>query len=124
MRRARHSTTLLLLVASVVPVAAQQLDAKNWGQGTPGVELGVHEGTRQRTSKGTILCTTSSAKDFLMALFTRFGTGSRTSRPSLLSKESVSTSVVCWSAPGNLVIAPAMGRTIPLTSRPLPLWAK
>ena len=55
MRRARQSTTLLFLLASVVPVAAQQLDAKNWGQGTPGVELGVHEGTRQRTSKGTIL---------------------------------------------------------------------
>jgi len=55
MRRTQQSTTLLFLLAAVVPVAAQQLDAENWGRGTTGVELGLHEGPRQRTSKGTIL---------------------------------------------------------------------
>jgi hypothetical protein len=55
MRGTRRSTTLLILLASVVPAAAQQLNADNWGKGTPGVGLTLHEGPRQHTSKGTIL---------------------------------------------------------------------
>jgi len=46
------SATVLTLA---LPLAAQQLDANNWGKGTPGVTLIAHEGPRQRTSNETVL---------------------------------------------------------------------
>ena len=55
LRRMRHLIALLFLLTSVVPGAAQQLDANNWGKGTAGVMLVAHEEPRQHTAKGTIL---------------------------------------------------------------------
>src|SRR5271165_4666298 len=55
MRGIRRSTTILILLVSVVPAVAQQFNADNWGKGTSGVEMTLHEEPRQRTSKGTIL---------------------------------------------------------------------
>jgi hypothetical protein len=45
----------LLLGASCISLAAQQVDEAQWGKNTPGVQLATHEGPRQRTSSGTIL---------------------------------------------------------------------
>ena len=44
----------LLVLASVLPLAAQ-LDANNWGKGSPGVTLVAHEEPRQHTAKATVL---------------------------------------------------------------------
>jgi hypothetical protein len=44
----------LLVLASVLPLTAQ-LDANNWGKGSPGVTLVAHEEPRQHTAKGTVL---------------------------------------------------------------------
>lgn len=46
---------LLLGLCSGLLVAAQQLNVNNWGKGTPGVTLVVHEGSREPSEKGTIL---------------------------------------------------------------------
>ncbi len=46
---------LLLTLTLSSPFVAQQLDANNWGKGTPGVTLIAHEEPRQRTTKGTVL---------------------------------------------------------------------
>lgn len=36
-------------------LAAQQLDARNWGKNSPGITLQLHEGPRQNTPQGTLL---------------------------------------------------------------------
>ena len=36
-------------------VAAQQLEAKNWGRNSPGITLALREGPRQKTAQGTLL---------------------------------------------------------------------
>ena len=41
--------------ASLSRVAAQQLDAKNWGKNSPGISLALREGPRQKTAQGTLL---------------------------------------------------------------------
>jgi hypothetical protein len=46
---------LLIGLAYVTPVAAQQLDANKWGKGSPGVTLVAHEGSREPSEKGTVL---------------------------------------------------------------------
>lgn len=46
--------TSLLLIVSVLPLAAQ-VDANNWGKGTSGVTLVLHEGPRQHLSGGTVI---------------------------------------------------------------------
>jgi hypothetical protein len=35
--------------------SAQQLDAKNWGNNSPGITLALREGPRQKTAQGTLL---------------------------------------------------------------------
>jgi hypothetical protein len=50
-------TQLLVLLLGLVcgtPVAAQ-LDANNWANGTPGVTLVAHEGSREHSERGTVL---------------------------------------------------------------------
>jgi len=36
-------------------IAAQQLDAKNWGKNSPGINLELREGPRQKTAQGLLL---------------------------------------------------------------------
>jgi hypothetical protein len=36
-------------------IAAQQLDAKNWGKNSPGITLALREGPRQKAAQGTLL---------------------------------------------------------------------
>src|SRR5208283_3496305 len=54
-RQLRLAIILATVLTSTLPLAAQQLDANNWGKGTPGVTLVAHEGPRQQTSSGTVL---------------------------------------------------------------------
>jgi hypothetical protein len=55
MRAIPQSLTLILGLACGIPVAAQQLDANNWGKGNPGVTLIAHEGPREHSERGTVL---------------------------------------------------------------------
>jgi hypothetical protein len=41
--------------AMLSQIAAQQLDAKNWGKNSPGITLALREGPRQKTAQGTLL---------------------------------------------------------------------
>ena len=54
MKSMRWLVLLLVALVAVRPLAAQ-LDANNWGKGTPGVTLVAHEEPRQHTSGGTVL---------------------------------------------------------------------
>jgi len=55
MRATAKSLALILGLSCGIPVAAQQLDANNWGKGTPGVTLIAHEGPREHSERGTVL---------------------------------------------------------------------
>jgi len=55
---------ILLLCATITPLAAQQVDETQWGKNTPGVELATHEGPRQRASSGTLLIYNILGKGF------------------------------------------------------------
>jgi len=46
---------LVLLLGCEAAIGAQQLDAKNWGKGTPGVTLVAHEESREPSERGTVL---------------------------------------------------------------------
>jgi hypothetical protein len=46
------------------PLAAQQFDPSQWGNNTPGVELGTHEGPREHTSSRTVLMYNILGKGF------------------------------------------------------------
>ena len=35
-------------------IAAQQLDARNWGKNSPGITLELREGPREKTAQGTL----------------------------------------------------------------------
>jgi hypothetical protein len=56
------------LILALVPPLTAQLDANNWGKGTSGVTLAVHEEPRQRTSKGTIVWYNLLGKGFTEGL--------------------------------------------------------
>jgi len=45
----------LLTLPICVPGCMAQLDADNWGKGSPGVQLAAHESSRQHTEKGTAI---------------------------------------------------------------------
>ncbi|MGB7554680.1 MAG: hypothetical protein WBM04_09915 [Candidatus Korobacteraceae bacterium] len=69
-RRSMHRVVGLSMVAAAaltllsLPLAGQQLDAEHWGKNTPGVELILHEGPRQKTSSGTLLMYNLIGKGF------------------------------------------------------------
>lgn len=51
------SFAVATLCATVLPpyIAAQQLNANNWGKNSPGITLALHEGPREKTAQGTLL---------------------------------------------------------------------
>jgi len=55
MRATPQLPALLLGWVCGTPVAAQQLDADNWGKATPGGTLVAHEGSREHSERGTVL---------------------------------------------------------------------
>ena len=61
MRFAVASVALFFLAQTL---DAQQLDAKNWGKNTPGVQLVAHEGPRQRGLTATVLMYNLIGKGF------------------------------------------------------------
>jgi len=62
----RATPQLLLLLGLVcgAPVAAQQLDANNWGKGTPAVTLVAREGPREHSERGTVVLYNLIGKGF------------------------------------------------------------
>ncbi len=64
MRATSQTLVLLIGLVYVAPVAAQQLDANNWGKGTPGVTLVAHEGSREPSERGTVLLYNLIGKGF------------------------------------------------------------
>jgi hypothetical protein len=63
----RATPRLLVLLLGLVwgtQVAAQQLDAGNWGKGTPRVTLVAHEGPREHSERGTVLSYNLIGKGF------------------------------------------------------------
>jgi hypothetical protein len=47
---------IALLAIASLSAANAQVDAKNWGMNSAGVRLVLHEGPRQKSAQGTILC--------------------------------------------------------------------
>jgi hypothetical protein len=63
-RGIRCAWTLLILGCLALPLAAQQLDEKMWGNNTAGVELTTHEDPRQHNASGTVLMYNLLGKGF------------------------------------------------------------
>jgi|SRR5271165_2472197 len=69
MKSTRWSALLPVMLVAALPLAAQ-LDADNWGKGTPGVTLVTHEEPREHTAKGTVLWYNLIGKGFSEGVYT------------------------------------------------------
>jgi hypothetical protein len=74
-------------------IAAQQVDAKNWGKNSPGITLQLREGPRERRFKARFSCTTFSVEGSHPAFLTTCGNGRPAKTLRGLCRESVLTNV-------------------------------